>query len=311
MDFNKFCENGKEIKLTEEKKSEIINICKENDVRKYVFVSMNFKRIAAAACALIIAVTAVFVYKNHKNSVDVPIYGNTEKSVTEDSKAIEASSVYTTQKIEYTTECDRSEESLPVTTQKEQKPDQGGAELLPRKYRNNYYSVPASFSKIVGRAAYSEWEDEYLAENYPDDSNEMVMVAYVKAFDISKEDFERANLEYAKFIRDTYSHICLDPQDYADQEMQEIYNADIIYTFDNEVINEYYLGIDYPFLNEYQYVDALEAGTYKTRTTQFITVEQMEAEIIAKYGEAEIATEITTVPEEAVTTNLLQIETIE
>lgn len=204
-----------------------------------------------------------------------------------------------------------NEEVSPVITQNEQKPDQGGAELLPRKYRNNYYSVPASFSKIVGREVYLEWEDKYLTENYPDDNNEMVMVAYVKAFNISREDFDRANLEYAKFIRDTYSHICLDPQDYADQEMQEIYNADIIYTFDNEVINEYYLGIDYPFLNEYQYVDALEAGTYKTRTTQFITVEQMEADIIAKYGEAEIVTEITTTSEEIDSTDLSQTETIE
>lgn len=183
-----------------------------------------------------------------------------------------------------------SKESSLFETNTQQNSDQGGGELLPRKYRNNYYSVPAPFSAIVGREAYFEWEDKYLAENYPDDSNEMVMAAYVKAFNISREDFDRANLEYAEFIQETYSHICLDPQDYADQEMQEIYNADIIYTFDNEIINEYYLGIDYPFLNEYQYIDAVEAGTYKTKTTQFITVEQMEAEIIAKYGEAEIVT---------------------
>ncbi len=167
----------------------------------------------------------------------------------------------------------------------------GGADLLPRKYRNNYYSIPASFIKIVGKPSFEEWEDAYLAKNYPDNSNEMVMVAYVKAFNISKEDFERANLNYARFIDEHYSHICLNPQDYADQEMQEIYNADIIYTFDNKIINDYYLGIDYPFLNEYQYDEAVANGTYETRTTEFIDIEAMEAEIIAKYGEAEIVTE--------------------
>ena len=186
--------------------------------------------------------------------------------------------------------------------------EHGGGEILPRKYRNNYYSVPAMFSEIVDREAYFEWEDEYLSENYPDNTNEMVMVAYIKAFDIPKEEFERANLEYAKFIDELYSHICLDPQDYADQEFQEIYNTEIIYTFDNDIINEYYLGIDYPFLNEYQYVEALEAGTYETRTSQFITVDQMEADIIAKYGEADTPAAIT---EEFTEEKNIQSESIE
>lgn len=186
-----------------------------------------------------------------------------------------------------------SKEGSPVETKTQQNVDQGGGELLPRKYRNNYYQIPTFFAKIVDDAVYSEWEKEYYANNYPDNTNVMVMVDFIKEFNVSKEEFERANLEYAKFMTELYSHICLDPQDYADQEMQEIYNADIIYTFDNEIINEYYLGIDYPFLNEYQYVEALEAGTYETRTTQFITVEQMEADIIAKYGEAEIETTVT------------------
>lgn len=169
---------------------------------------------------------------------------------------------------------------------------QGGGELLPRKYRNNYYQIPLFFSKIVDEKEYLKWESEYYANNYADDTNVMVMVAFIKEFDISREDFEKANLEYAKFIDEIYHHICLDPQDYADQEMQEIYNTDIIYTFDNELINEYYLGIDYPFLNEYQYVEAVENGTYKTQTTDFVDIEQMEAEINAKYGTTE--TEVTT-----------------
>lgn len=163
---------------------------------------------------------------------------------------------------------------------------EGGGEILPRKYRNNYYQIPAFFAEIVNQDIFSAWEKEYYANNYSDDTNVMVMVDFIKEFDISKEDFERANLKYAYFIDEVYSHICLDPQDYADQEFQEIYNTEIIYTFDNDLINEYYLGIDYPFLNEYQYIEAVEAGTYETRTTEFINIEQMEAEIIAKYGEA-------------------------
>lgn len=189
--------------------------------------------------------------------------------------------------------------------------DIGGGEILPRKYRNNYYQIPAFFANIVDDVVFDTWEKEYYLNNYPDNTNVMVMVDFIKEFNISKEDFEKANLEYAYFIDEIYSHICLQPQDYADQEMQEIYNADIIYTFDNATINEYYLGIDYPFLNEYQYDDAIANGTYETRTTDFIDIEQMEAEIIAKYGEAEIVTEQETTTAEAVTTDLLQTETIE
>lgn len=187
--------------------------------------------------------------------------------------------------------------------------DQGGGEILPRKYRNNYYQIPVFFAEIIDSDVFLAWEKEYYANNYADETNVMVMVAYIKEFNISKEDFERANFEYAKFIDEVYSHICLNPQDYADQEMQEIYNADIIYTFDNEIINKYYLGIDYPFLNEYQYEEAVAEGTYQTRTKEFVTLEEMEAEINAKYG-APDATEVTDVitettaaiPEETKTT---------
>ena len=283
VDFRKFSEAGRDIKLTEEQKKEIINVCSnfktETDRRNPI--SPNFKRMVAVFCALIVAVTAGALYKNFKNTDDIPVQGNTELSTTEHSEIKTTSDLQTTQK--------------PETQTIE---DTGCGEILPRKYRNNYYQIPAFFAEIVDRNIFLTWEKEYYLNNYPDDTNVMVMVDFVKEFDISKENFEKANLEYARFIDETYSHICLDPQDYADQEMQEIYNADIIYTFDNELINKYYLGIDYPFLNEYEYVEAMEAGTYETRTTQFIDLDQMEAEIIAKYGEAEIVPEPATLPEE-------------
>lgn len=290
MDFDKLQKCGKNIKLSEQKKTEIINKCRETDKYERKFLtfaelSPRIKRTTVALCAFVLAMTIGIIYGQFASGNNPPVIKaeNHEPADTTNNILI-TENAHSDLQIETKTE--KITESNIATSES----DIGCGELLPRKYRNNYYSVPASFSAIVGRDAYFEWEDKYLAENYPDDSNEMVMAAYVKAFNISKEDFDRANLEYAKFIEETYSHICLDPQDYADQEMQEIYNADIIYTFDNEIINEYYLGIDYPFLNEYQYVEALEAGTYETRTTQFITVEQMEAEIIAKYGEEEIVT---------------------
>ncbi len=68
--------------------------------------------------------------------------------------------------------------------------------------------------------------------------------------------------------------------------MYEIYNADIIYTFDDEIINEYYLSGEYPYVYPDEFEEAVENGEY-TPQTVWVDVNQLEAEIIAKYGEAE------------------------
>ena len=82
----------------------------------------------------------------------------------------------------------------------------------------------------------------------------------------------------------------MNPQDFANQEIYEVYNADIIYTFDNEIINEYYLTPDYPYCADFEYEAAVERGEYKSQTEEWVDVDQMEAEINAKYGTQETAT---------------------
>lgn len=183
--------------------------------------------------------------------------------------------------------------------------DSGGGFLTTRKYRVRYYTVPYQFILIVGENAYEEWDNEHNTEN-PDDTNEMVIKKFVQYFDISREDFDKANLEFAKVLAEgVISFPTMNPKDYADQEVDEIYNADIVYTFDDEIINEYYLSNEYTFGMWIEYNDALEAGTYETRTTDWVDIEQMEAEIIAKYGEAEI---VTTVSAEETSTEEIAVE---
>lgn len=89
----------------------------------------------------------------------------------------------------------------------------------------------------------------------------------------------------------------MNPQDFANQEIYEVYNGDIIYTFDDEIINNYYLSHDYPFCYASEYEEAVANGTYETRTTDWIDVDQMEAEINAKYGAQETAAVIETTAE--------------
>ncbi len=186
--------------------------------------------------------------------------------------------------------------------------DIGGGSISTRKYRVNYYDVPYQFVLLVGEDAFWEWDEKYNNEN-PDETNVMVMRKFIEYFNISREDFDKANLEWTKTIfYKMGGKPVMNPKDFANQETDESYNADIIYTFDNEKINEYYLSGFYPYVFESDYDEAVADGIYETRTTDWIDIEQMEADIIAKYGETEIVTESTTA-EQTQTTTVEQPET--
>ena len=184
----------------------------------------------------------------------------------------------------------------------------GGGIITVQKYRSCYYSIPSTFVELVGRGVYYEWINTV---DYTESAEKMIMLQFVQHFDITREQFDKANYKIAKIILEELDgRPCMSPKDYANQISDEIYNGDIIYTFDDAIINEYYLSPDYPYLYSSEYDEAVANGTYKTRTTDWIDVEQMEAEIIAKYGEIEqtegvsnvtesTETEITTdIPEE-------------
>lgn len=176
--------------------------------------------------------------------------------------------------------------------------DVGGGTISTRKYRVNYYDIPYQFVLIVGEDAYWEWDEQYNNEN-PDETNIMVMKRFIEHFNIPRELFDKANLEWAKVILNKMgSRPNMNPKDFANQETDEVYNADIIYTFDDEIINEYYISGYYPYIYESEFENAVANGTYQTQTTDWIDIEQMESEIIAKYGEAEIVTETAAIPEE-------------
>ncbi len=178
-----------------------------------------------------------------------------------------------------------------------------------RKYRMCYYNIPAPFAKLVGRDVSDEWELEYGKTHNVILSDRMLMVDFIKEFDISKEDFERANLELAKFWTRNGDSIFRGPRDYANQEFKEIYNADIIYTFDDEIINAYYLGFDYPYIYDVEFEEAVANGEYTSQTEEWVDVEQMEAEIIAKYGEAELVEESSENVYETETTESAEVQT--
>lgn len=167
----------------------------------------------------------------------------------------------------------------------QQTSDVGGGTMMGwEKYRSIYSSVPRPFINLVDVMEYQEWNDTKITED-PNEINVMVMKRFIEDFNISREDFDRANVEWAKIIKNGFNgQPVMNPQDFANQQINEVYNADIIYTFDDETINEYYLNHEYPFIYELEFKQAVENGTYQTQTKDWIDIEKMEAEINAKYG---------------------------
>lgn len=76
-----------------------------------------------------------------------------------------------------------------------------------------YALIPRQFSSLVSEKEY----DEFLAQS--DLTKGMIIVQFVEYFGISREEFDAAN---------------------QDENGKEIFNADIVYTFDRELIDEYY-----------------------------------------------------------------------
>ncbi len=114
------------------------------------------------------------------------------------------------------------------------------------KYRYTYYRVPYQFIQLVGKEVYDEWYDKNFAGRLYE-IEEMLMISFVKQFNISREDFDKANEENIN-VQLLVSEVIYPPFEYPekldeysyDSEVREVYDADLIYTFDNEKINAYY-----------------------------------------------------------------------
>lgn len=185
--------------------------------------------------------------------------------------------------------------------------DVGGGVIRVQKYRSAFYSVPAPFVDLIDRSVYFEWEETI---DITETAETMVMSQFVQHFGITREQFDKANLKWAKIVKDKLFGLpCINPMDYANQEHDEIYNADIIYTFDDELIREYYLSPDYPYLYDIEFEQAVESGEYTSQTEEWVDVEAMEAEIIAKYGEAEITEDVTRAQEESTVPKETEMQT--
>lgn len=105
-----------------------------------------------------------------------------------------------------------------------------------RQYRLAYYMLWGDFWATLTDEEmndYYEWSQRKLEEtNGGADLNEMHLVSYIKRYNISREEFDSMVESFVKSCNELGFDM--------NSEMYEVPNADIIYTFDNDIINEYY-----------------------------------------------------------------------
>lgn len=111
-----------------------------------------------------------------------------------------------------------------------------------RNYRLIYYDysvIEFDFISSEERDQWREYYDEFngldAAGSRAKEPKEMSLVSFIKYFDIPKEVFEAKIREVEKYRMEEAG----DAFRYH-TEQYELPNADILYTFDNDIINEYY-----------------------------------------------------------------------
>ena len=109
---------------------------------------------------------------------------------------------------------------------------EGPAEKL--AFRRIYYTISDIFWDYYGDEAVKELADEY-SEKTEEIEEEMQILILIKHFNMPKKTF----IELVEEERKLNASLASKGID-IDSEEFELYNADIIYTFDNDIINEYY-----------------------------------------------------------------------
>ena len=99
------------------------------------------------------------------------------------------------------------------------------------RFRINFFSLPAAFVDLVGSETYQAW---WFSRCVEERENESVAVSFIRYFNISRADFERANEERRQFLL-THG---LSAEVHC--QSAELFPVDLIFTFDNEKINEFF-----------------------------------------------------------------------
>lgn len=208
MDFDKIKPAVEQITLSESMKADILKTCAEKKQKKF-----NYKPLIAAAIIMILLIPALptlFLIGGSKSADSSP-QENMNYADSIDEKALGSIGL-----------------AAPV--------------FEADGFRKIYGMIPTEFILLVDGNAFEEWQSEVSAEGG------MAIVQFVEYFSISPQTFEQANKEYSEKLFQLYSEIPLTlPADYQAQENLEIFNSEIIFSFDREKTDAYYRRSSYPF----------------------------------------------------------------
>ena len=98
-------------------------------------------------------------------------------------------------------------------------------------FRLLHYNMPAPFMVLVGRENFIAWRNSRSTEEI---LTENIAISFINYFDISIGDFTNANNDFVA------SHLNLARRQPRVNSRWEIYPVDLIFTFDNEAINEFF-----------------------------------------------------------------------
>lgn len=225
--FDKLKEAAEEIKLDDLQKQKILEACKGKKRRK-----INYAALAAVAAMLIVTVAVFspgFLLKagapessdmaENEAAIEDIIIADEDFDLFSDSSAQKDDSVNAENgdgKYVYT-----ADEYTQVIF------DAG-------EFRNIYSVIPQTFIKLVDHTEFTEWKNAVTSDNG------MAIVQFVEHFGVSKEAFDEANRNYARYINGFYGTSPLYRTPFKENEPYEIFNTELIYSADREMIDEYY-----------------------------------------------------------------------
>lgn len=239
--FEKLQKSQDGIKLSGDEKERLISACRTEPAKQKR--SARKRAIALSAAAAAIAITALFAVPNM-------LLAGSKGSDSVSQEKGDVINSYNERFDGYIDE-NKQEQAADVATG-----------ILHQSYRAIYYSIPQQFIDLAD-------EDEYEHRCGSQSSYDgMAIVAFIRHFGISKEDFDKANELYAASIAEEYGvSPLLMPADYPEQEDYEVFNSDIIYSGDDQKINAYYREKEYPYQSETEFAasgkdsDAVEFQT--------------------------------------------------
>lgn len=220
MDFEKIKPAVEEIKLSEIQQERIIAVCEKNKKKGF-----NYKLwIPVAAAVFVVIFSPGFIFRAGSKSADMDAPENGKGFYYNDAAEQE---VYVVE--------DYLADGV-ISVQNQSSSVETKALFNSGVYRKIYSVIPSQFVWLVDYEEYENWAKTVNV------SGGMAMLQFVEHFNITREEFDSANAAYEAYIN-SMGESALDrkPADKS-EESREIFNADVIYSFDSDIINEYYIA---------------------------------------------------------------------